>query len=67
MGKFKLPRTKQCAKNKTKACGDCENYAEYDNGMKFCSVCGTPLDVDEAQRDAARNQDPNRNYNFRRE
>lgn len=24
-------------------CGDCENYAEYDGGIKYCSVCGTKL------------------------
>ena len=24
-------------------CGDCENYAEWDNGIKWCSVCGTKL------------------------
>ena len=24
-------------------CGDCENYAEYDGGLKYCSVCGTKL------------------------
>ena len=22
-------------------CGDCYNYAEYDGGIKYCSVCGT--------------------------
>lgn len=29
--------------NKQLSCGDCENYAEYDNGIKWCSVCGTKL------------------------
>lgn len=24
-------------------CGDCENYAEWDNGIRWCSVCGTKL------------------------
>lgn len=24
-------------------CCDCENFAEYDNGIKYCSVCGTKL------------------------
>jgi hypothetical protein len=24
-------------------CGDCNNYAEYDGGIKYCSVCGTKL------------------------
>jgi NADH pyrophosphatase NudC (nudix superfamily) len=24
-------------------CGDCDNYAEYDGGIKYCSVCGTKL------------------------
>lgn len=28
---------------KQKSCGDCYNYAEYDNGIKWCSVCGTKL------------------------
>ena len=23
--------------------GDCENYAEWDNGIRWCSVCGTKL------------------------
>lgn len=25
------------------ACGDCENYSEYDNGIKYCSNCGSKL------------------------
>jgi NADH pyrophosphatase NudC (nudix superfamily) len=24
-------------------CGDCENYAQWDNGIRWCSVCGTKL------------------------
>ena len=24
-------------------CGDCDNYAEYDGCIKYCSVCGTKL------------------------
>ena len=24
-------------------CGDCDNYAECDGGIKYCSVCGTKL------------------------
>jgi len=24
-------------------CGDCENYAEWDNSIRWCSVCGTKL------------------------
>lgn len=26
-------------------CGDCENYAEYDGGIKYCSVCGTVVNT----------------------
>lgn len=26
-----------------KPCGDCENYAEYDGGIKYCTVCKTKL------------------------
>ena len=24
-------------------CGDCDNYAEYDGGIKYCSVCGNKM------------------------
>ena len=25
------------------SCGDCENYAEYDGGILYCSVCGSKV------------------------
>ena len=28
---------------KQQFCGDCENYAEWDTGIKWCSVCGNKL------------------------
>lgn len=24
-------------------CGDCDNFAEYDNGIKWCSNCGNKM------------------------
>jgi NADH pyrophosphatase NudC (nudix superfamily) len=24
-------------------CGECENYAQWDNGIRWCSICGTKL------------------------
>lgn len=24
-------------------CGNCENYAQWDNGIRWCSICGTKL------------------------
>jgi hypothetical protein len=30
-------------RNEQEPCGDCENYAEYCGGIKYCSVCGTKL------------------------
>jgi hypothetical protein len=29
--------------NQKNDCGDCNNYAEYDGGLKYCSVCGKKL------------------------
>jgi NADH pyrophosphatase NudC (nudix superfamily) len=28
---------------KQQYCGDCGNYVEWDNGIKWCSVCGNKL------------------------
>lgn len=29
-----------------KPCGDCENYAEYDGALRYCSICGTKLPIE---------------------
>jgi hypothetical protein len=30
-------------KRKLRECNDCDNYAEYDGALKYCSVCGKKL------------------------
>lgn len=38
-----LPIDSVVGRSEQLPCGDCENYAEYDGGVKYCSVCGTKL------------------------
>ncbi|AGO47436.1 hypothetical protein Phi19:3_gp032 [Cellulophaga phage phi19:3] len=43
MHKKQLPIADVVGRSEQLNCGDCDNYEEYDNGIKWCSNCGNKL------------------------